>query len=289
MKKNLLLTALTLAAVLLTGCSGLSPDPHAGMVEVSDGGGGTMWVDEIESLPKNELMAQDFSTDARGFVSYTGEACTAVSGIDVSYYQGQIDWQAVAASGVRFAIIRAGYRGYTEGQLFTDEQFYANIEGARENGLDVGVYFFSQALTAEEAQQEAEYVLDILSGYELQLPVFFDWEPVDTEDSRTQTYETQTLTDCARAFCTAIEQGGYEAGVYFFRYLGYYSYDLEALSDWDFWAAALGQYPDFHYAHTFWQYSITGTVPGIEGSTDLNLWFRPAVELPQAEPPEQNS
>ena len=275
------LLILLLCLALLSGCAGLKPDPHKGMVEVSDGMGGTMWVNKIESLPENTLDPALFSVSESGLISYAGEDCTAVPGVDVSYYQGEIDWHALAAQGIRFALLRIGYRGYTQGQLFTDESFETNLQGARDAGILCGVYFFSQAVTADEAREEAEQVLAQLNGRRLELPVFFDWEPVAEPDSRTQDVYSLPITDCAAAFCTRIEEGGYQAGVYFFRSLGYHQYDLAALSEWTFWSAALGDHPDFYYAHSFWQYSITARLDGVAGDLALDLWLIPNLTAPE--------
>ena len=128
----------------------------------------------LDIIPGNSYDADEFYLED-GFLRY-GEDSRV--GIDVSSHQGEIDWEAVATSGVEFAIIRAGYRGYSEGELFVDPFFFENIEGALENGLDVGVYFFSQALNTEEALEEAEFLLEAVEGYELALPVVFDWERI---------------------------------------------------------------------------------------------------------------
>ena len=276
-----LLPILLLCLALLSGCAGPAPDPHRGMVEVSDGMGGTMWVNKIESLPENTLDPALFSVSENGLISYAGTDCTAVAGVDVSYYQGEIDWQALAAQGIRFALLRIGYRGYTQGQLFVDEAFETNLANARAAGMLCGVYFFSQAVTEDEARQEADQVLAQLNGRALELPVYFDWEPVSEPDSRTQDAYSLPITACAAAFCTRIEEGGYQAGVYFFRSLGYHLYDLSALSDWSFWSAALGSYPDFYYAHSFWQYSITARLDGVAGELDLDLWLIPNLTAPE--------
>ena len=98
--------------------------------------------------------------------------------MDVSTYQGEVDWQAVAADGIDFAILRLGYRGYTEGGLFMDESFSRNLQGALDAGLEVGVYFFSQAITPEEAEAEAAYILNAIDGYTVTYPIAFDWEPI---------------------------------------------------------------------------------------------------------------
>lgn len=248
-------------------------DPHEGQVRVSDGAGGTMWVELYEGVSKSAYEPGDFYGE-EGYICFSGEGYTALRGIDVSFYQGKIDWDAVAADGVEFAIIRAGYRGYSQGGVFEDEMFRENVSGALEAGLRVGVYFFSQAVNTAEAEEEARFVLELIEGYDVTMPVIFDWENIGNgETARTDNVSGRMLTDCALAFCGAVEAAGYEPGVYFYRRLGYYQYELDRLSGLTLWVSAPGQTPDFYYEHEMWQYSFTGQVEGIEGDTDLNLYF----------------
>lgn len=248
-------------------------DPYEGMVQVRDGMGGEMWVKLLESLPVSVFSQEDFSA-ADGFVSYTGSDFIAHRGIDVSEHQYDIDWDSVAASGVEFAVIRAGYRGYSQGGLNEDPYYRYNISEAKRTGIKVGVYFFSQALDTNEAIEEANFLLGLLEGYSIDLPVFFDWEPIHgVEDVRTEGVSGDVVTECCLAFAQTIESAGYTPGVYFYRSQGYFDYDLERLSKLMFWSAAIGDYPDFYYDHRFWQYSYTGAVPGIEEGVDLDLMF----------------
>ncbi len=266
--------------LLLGGCSSRHKvDPYEGMVQVESGLGNKMWVTLHENVPVNELRAEDFSEG-----EYTGTEYTVRHGIDVSEHQGLINWKAVAADGIDFAIIRAGYRGYSEGGLFTDNYFEENIHGAAENGIDIGIYFFSQAINPEEAVEEAEYLLELLAerGSEIGLPIFYDWESIGTDEARTDGLSGDMITECALAFCTKIADAGYNAGVYAYRNLGYFSYDLPRMTHLTWWIAALSDYPDFYYKHDFWQYSITGSVAGIDGDVDRNMMFI-ANKLPEME------
>ncbi len=271
------LTALISAFVLLIclcSCGTKTvADPHAGMVSVSDGNGGEMWVHLYSDLQVSTFSSSDFHSDG-AYTEYSGTGYTALRGIDVSEHQGVIDWKAVHDDGVQFAIIRAGYRGYSEGGLFEDTYFTQNIKGALAAGIKVGVYFFSQAVSTQEATDEAQYLLTLISGYNVSLPVFFDWEFVTNDgETRTENVSGSTITDCCLAFCSVVESAGYKAGVYFYRSLGYYDYELDRLSNLMLWASTPGEYPDFYYKHSMWQYSCAGTVKGIEGSSDLNLLF----------------
>lgn len=272
-------TCLAVAALslLLSGCGHAAPgvsapeptiDPYAGMVEVSSGYGTTMWVKEYEELEVNPFLGLDEAPE--GYRAYAG--------IDVSEHQGVIDWAALCGAGkIDFAILRAGYRGYgAEGKLCRDAQFQENMSGTVENGLPVGVYFFSQAVSVEEAEEEAEYLLEILSVYSPEtfaLPIFYDWEDISNDTARTDDVDSATVTDCAVAFCEKIKAAGYTPGVYAYRYFAYYGYDLPRISEYSLWIGALGSEPDFYYAHDFWQFSVEETLPGIEGNVDADVWF----------------
>ena len=207
-----------------------------------------------------------------GRMTYTGSAETRF-GIDVSEHQADIDWKAVAADGVEFAMIRLGRRGSTEGGLFLDEYFEKNIKAATRAGIDVGVYFYSQAITVAEAKEEAEYVIKALKPYELKMPVVFDWEIVGGEEARTYSVSRRTLCECTKAFCDRIESAGYDAMIYFTRYLGYRKYILRELTDYAFWYAEYEDKPTTAFDFDMWQYADTGTVSGIDGAVDMNLCF----------------
>ena len=214
-------------------------------------------------------------------MTYTGTAYRVLQGIDVSTFQQEIDWQAVADSGIDFAFIRAGYRGYGKGGIVEDDRFRQNAAGARAAGLHVGLYFFSQAITPEEAAEEAQWLVDAAQDFRIDMPLVFDWENIDPssvasgDTVRTAEMTGEDVTACAAAFCAAVEAAGYDAAVYGNRWQGYYDYDFTQLRDYAFWVSAPGTADDFYYAHDFWQYSYQGTVPGITGHVDRDLWFVP--------------
>lgn len=229
----------------------------------------------MKGVAVNQYDTACFGRNELGWRVYEAHDRAAKIGVDVSVYQGEIDWQQVADSGVEFAMIRCGYRGYTEGNIKKDTCFEANLQGALEAGLDVGVYFFSQAITPREAEEEAEFVLDAIKGRQVTYPVVFDWEVItDSGEARTRGLEDQTLTDCAIAFCDRVARAGYEPAVYFNQDMGYLNYRLEQLSEYSFWLAEYNALPSFYYHFDLWQYTPDGTVPGIEGNVDLNLDFR---------------
>ena len=248
------------------------PDEHAGQVYLNDGFD-MVWITPFENVPVSTLSPNDFRT-VDGVPTYTGTDYFTYVGIDTSEHQWEVNWNA-AAQYLDFAYVRLGYRGYTEGGLFLDPWFETNLAGASAAGLDTGVYIFSQATNVSEAIEEAEFVIDHLRGFRVNLPVIFDWEKIDEETARTTGLGELTLTDCAVAFCRTIENAGYDAGVYFNRYLGYYGFDLSRLTDYAFWVSVPGDFPDYYYACDFWQCSFTASIPGVTGEADLNLRFVP--------------
>lgn len=249
-----------------------TPDPHAGMVEVTDGAGGTIWVDDAEALDEFPMDRTLFSV-SNGVASYAGEGYTLVRGVDVSEYQNGVDWIAVRESGIEFVILRCGWRGYSGGSLNEDVRFRENIEGAQAVGLQVGAYFFSQATSIVEAAEEAVFAADILRGYSLDLPVFFDWERIGTEAARTDGTDAHTVTEAALEFCRLLASEGHAVGVYSYIPDVYSMYELDSLAGVTLWMGDPGTWPEFRYAHDYWQYSFSGTVPGIEGEVDMDVMY----------------
>lgn len=237
---------------------------------------GEIAIPALEGVPVSKYKNENFKTDSNGYLQYyeDGELCS-YTGIDVSGHNGDIDWEKVKASGIDFVMLRIGGRGYgEEGVLYDDTYFRSNLRGAKAAGLSVGAYFFSQAITAEEAREEALYSISLLSGEALDYPLAFDWEIIDAEGARTDSISPQTLTDCARAFCDTVKDAGYIPCLYTGSTLAYYKYDLSQLSDIDIWYAFYNDSPDMYYNYMIWQYSCTGKVEGIEGDVDLNICFK---------------
>lgn len=213
----------------------------------------------------------------------TKELETVTMGIDVARYQGTIDWQAVSQSGVDFAIVRVGYRGMGDGEITPDPNGRYNMQEASKARVPLGVYFFSTAVNAEEAQEEAAWVADLISGYPITYPVVYDCENFNNPESR-QFHMTKTeRTDVALAFLEAIEKLGYEGMFYASKV------DMELEKSWEvsriqeeykIWVA---QYPALPYpetpqtsysgTHHMWQYSMEGTVPGVRQPVDLNIAY----------------
>ncbi len=209
-----------------------------------------------------------------GFIDYKvdGEVLS-VKGIDVSKFQGDIDWQKVADSGVKYVMIRLGLRGYETGKIVTDENFKQNVEGALDAGLEVGCYFFTQAITEAEAREEAEYVLEEIKDYNITFPIAIDVEDLYNDSARSAGQSKESRTACAKAFMDTILASGHRSAIY--GNLNTYSklIELNDMKDYEIWFAQYDSSIYFPYEITMWQYSDKGIVDGIEGDVDLNITF----------------
>ena len=226
-----------------------------------------------EDLAMNTYIDENFIAEENGMVSYQedGEVLTR-KGIDVSKYQGEIDWEAVKNDGIDYAIIRVGIRGYSEGGILEDEFFRQNIEGAIANGIPVGVYFFTQAVNEVEAVEEASMVVSLIRDYELAYPVFIDTEGAGGE-GRADSLSVERRTAVCEAFCTTVENAGFEAGVYASR--NWYNKNLETafLEDFVIWLAEYRSAPLYQGYYQMWQYTSKGSVNGISGNVDMNISY----------------
>lgn len=237
----------------------------------------------LENVPRNTYDFSNLHTDEKtGFKTYEDEENGVDSriGIDVSEFQGEdIDWKQVRGSGIEFAIIRLGYRAYGEtGELVQDDMFDRNVQGALDAGLDVGVYFFSQAVTPGEAVEEAEFVLEHIRGYEIDGPVVYDTEEIKGDTARTDNNTRQEFTNYCKVFCDTIEHSGYDPMIYANMKWMAFTLDMEQLTDYSFWYADYHDVPQCPYDYEIWQYSENGAVPGINANVDLNVWFQKSGE-----------
>lgn len=228
-----------------------------------------------EDLAFNSYVADNFIADEGGFVSYQEDGQTVTKkGIDVSKYQGEIDWAAVKNDGVDYAIIRVGIRGYSEGGIMEDDFFRANIEGAIANDIPVGVYFFTQALNEEEALEEANFVIGMLQGYSLTYPVYLDIEDVKKADCRTNDLTVEERTANAKVFLEAIAEAGYKPALYGNMKTYLLMLDLASLEQYDKWFAGYTLPIYYPYEYKMLQYSEKGKVAGISGQVDVNICFK---------------
>lgn len=237
----------------------------------------------LDTLKKNDYSNENFVFPVLNEETkkYEGEATYSVNGevvshkgIDVSKFQGDIDWNKVSKDGVEFAYIRLGYRGYGSGKLVTDEKYEDNVAGCNEAGIDAGVYFFTEAVSEKEAIEEADYVLDNIGDYKINLPIVIDVEESASKtDSRTKDLTKEDRTRIVIAFCNRIKEAGYDTMIYGNLKSLMLMLDMEQLEEYDKWFAYYHYPLHFPYQYRVWQYSASGTVDGVPGSCDLNIAF----------------
>ena len=229
----------------------------------------------LDDVPKCDYDYERL-VEENGYKYYTDAKGRIIStiGIDVSEYQPSVDWQQVKNAGIDFAIIRVGYRGYgEEGRLVEDAMFKSHIEGALEAGLEVGVYFFSQALNKAETIEEAEFVMDRIRNYEITYPVVFDTEEIKEETARTSDLDKEQYTQNCITFCDAVKDAGYTSMIYANMKWMAYTLDLEKLTNYAKWYADYEPKPQCPYEFQMWQYTEKGQVPGVDGNVDLDVCF----------------
>jgi GH25 family lysozyme M1 (1,4-beta-N-acetylmuramidase) len=236
---------------------------------------GYLRVNSLSGVERNSYDMERI-TEQNGYKYYTDEAGNILSeaGVDVSQFQGDIDWEMLKQSGISFAMLRAGFRGYGSGKLMKDEKFEENVKAASAQGIKIGVYFFSAAVDEEEAVEEADYVAGLLQGHDIQMPVVIDTEAIYYDDARTDDLTPSQLTAIIRAFCGRIREYGYTPMIYANAKRLTCVLHLEELSDIEVWYADYQEKPIYPYAYRMWQYTEHGNAPGIEAEVDLNVYFR---------------
>jgi len=211
--------------------------------------------------------------DSNGRKTYDDNLYTGVCGIDVSTFQGDIDWNKVANDGIEFVMIRLGFRGYGNGALVLDARYEKNIDAALSAGLDVGVYFFSQAINTEEAVEEATFVIESLKGRPITFPIVFDMEKINDE-ARADNLTKEEITAITVAFCEKIKQAGFTPMIYGNIAWFMENLDLEQIEGYDKWFAQYFSVFTFPYEIKMWQYTSNGQVNGISGNVDINMYFK---------------
>ena len=228
---------------------------------------------EEQNYPVSGLNQDYYFTDECGFKGYDDGSTTYKRGIDVSEHQGEIDWVKVKEAGVQFAYIRAGFRTYDHGNLREDICFRYNIENAIANDIDVGVYFFSQAINVEESIEEARFVVDLIKDYDISLPVAHDMEDIAWAASRIDILDRDTKTEIADAFCAIIENYGYDSIIYANASWLLTELNIFKLSGRKIWLANYTDKTLYPFRYEFWQYSDSGTIEGIPEKVDLDIMY----------------
>lgn len=285
-KRNIFLAVTVLLVIVLVAVAvvTLVRGPRDSPVEVlsKNGSGQLEVIDQYEgkmTIPDFDIRTSSYKPDSfvdrNGVITYEGG--DSYVGINVNSQMGEIDWGKVAESGVDYAMIRVGYRQDKRGKIVLDTNFEANITGARDAGLPVGVYFFSKAVTDAEAEEEATFVLEQIKGYNISYPIAIYWkydlndDGTRKQDSRTVGCNGDQVTGFINTFCKKIKTAGFTASYYCDKTMGYEELDLEQLQDYDMWYAEFRPAPSFHYDFKMWQYTAAGSVPGVSGEVPITI------------------
>ena len=226
-------------------------------------------------LKQNTVDNKDLKKDElTGYITYEPDGTKkSHMCIDVSSFQKEIDWDKAKAAGVEYAMIRCGFRGYGSGKLVEDTYFTSNIEAATSAGIKVGVYFFTQATSEEEAIEEAEYALELIKPYEVDLPVAIDIEEID-DKARTDNLTNEDRTNFCVAFLDKVRDAGYTPMIYSNLKFFIKRLDMDKLEAYEKWYAFYNDQIYFPYEISMWQYTSNGTIDGIGSGVDLNITFK---------------
>ncbi|MBQ4537068.1 MAG: glycoside hydrolase family 25 protein [Lachnospiraceae bacterium] len=231
------------------------------------------WVLISPYLPKHEYDFTKLVCQSDLMKYYSEGKQTSFVGVDISKYQDYVDFVKLKKAGVDFVMIRVGARGYGSGQLVLDEYYTDNIKRATDADLEVGLYFFSQAVSVEEAVEEANMVLENIGEYEVTYPIAFDMEFIENDTSRIDVLSKSEKTTITKAFLDTIEAAGYNAMIYGNKEWLIKEIDMSKLTDYDVWLSQMKDIPDYPYKFTMWQYKNDATIDGIAGYADLNISF----------------
>lgn len=227
---------------------------------------------QVQSTTEN-IITPEVTKNSYSFYK-DKDKTTSIKGIDVSEFQGYIDWERVKESGIEFAFIRIGCRTYDDGGIIFDKRFKENLYSADRAGVKTGVYFFSQALTVDEAVAEADAVIEAIEGFNITYPVVFDWEIIAEDYARTDGLSIESLSNCCVAFCERIKEAGYTPMIYQNKSTLLYNVDLPKIKEYDIWLAEYNDEPTYSYDFKIWQYASDGHVSGISTEVDMNISFK---------------
>lgn len=235
---------------------------------------GYIYLDIDETLEKVQINTESFTREDNGTLTYSAsDNIVCKKGIDVSQFQNHIDWEKVKDYGIDYAIVRVGIRGYGSGLIVLDKEFENNMKGLSDNNIDAGVYFFSQAISEEEAIEEADFVLESIAPYNVTYPVCLDIERITDGNARADKLSKEDRTAYAIAFCERVKEKGYTPMIYGNMYTLYSMLDMGQIKDYDIWFAFYNDYLYFPYKINTWQYTEKLSIPGISTKVDGNITF----------------
>ena len=245
-------------------------------INVGDLGPDALLYKISDKVARNNLDSERFYTGDDGYMHYSDDNIkSTLVGVDLSTFQDSIDWETLAKNkDIDFVMLRVGYRGYTEGGIMADSSFEDSKAAVVKYKIPAGVYFFTQAITYDEGVEEAEYVLKQVKGMNLKYPIVIDSELIGDTEARGDNASNDERTDGIVGFCETVKAAGYTPMIYASRNMFAQCLDMDRLGDYELWLAHYANVPNFPYKYTGWQYTESGSVDGISGDVDLNLWFK---------------
>lgn len=248
-----------------------SKDGKHTLLKTSDGK--EEWVLISPYLPKHEYDFTKLVCQSDIMKYYEDGKQVSFAGVDISKYQDYVDFVKLKKAGIDFVMLRVGARGYGSGQIVLDDYFLENIKRASDVGLEIGVYFFSQAVNEAEAVEEATIVLEHIKDYKITYPVAFDMEHIENDTARTDNLTKAEKTTITKAFLDTIQNAGYKAIIYGNKEWLIKEIDMSKLTAYDVWLSQMEDIPDYPYKFAMWQYSTESTIDGIAGYANLNISF----------------
>ena len=257
-------------------------DEEEGEVDPSNGGknvevvlrdGTSEWLPINPYWKKNNYDFANLVSKNNLLHYYSDGKQVSYLGVDLSKYQKKVDFAAIQSEGIDYCMLRVGSRGYESGLIQEDEKFQEFLAGAEAVGMPVGLYFFSQAVTEEEAIEEADYVISKIGEHKITYPIAFDMEFIENDNSRIETLTKTEKSNIALAFLKRIEEAGYVGMLYGNKEWLLKRIELHRFDDYDIWLAQEEDTPDYPYMYSMWQYTRQGEIYGIDGYVDLNISF----------------
>lgn len=243
-------------------------------IEISYRDGTSQWLEINDDIPFHEYDFKRLKAQNGKMAYYEQNKVVSRLGIELSEESGTVNFETLKAEGIQYVMIKVGERGYESGRLVLDQKFFTYMEGARQAGLDVGVYFCSQAVTASEAADEAAFVMDNIKSYTVTYPIVFRMDMINNDTARTDILSPEQKTDIVIAFLTTVEREGYFSAVYGDKeFLLTQVIPEEILPKYDVWLTDLKPVPDYPYQFKLWEYAGGETLQGVEKEVSYTISF----------------
>lgn len=240
---------------------------------IEDDNGKKTYYEIIKDMPRNDYNLENNLINENGLLTYKDSKRESVKGVDLSKYNGTVDFAKLKEAGVGFAMLRLASRGYGSGKISLDEKFVEYAQNAQVAGIQIGAFFYSQAVNENEAVEEANYIVGAISGFNVKYPVAIDIERVSGDEARTDKLTNKERTSIVKMFCDTVKGYGYKPIIYASSEMLVGGLDLKELQDYDVWLADEKIPTEYPYRFGMWQYNTKGHIDGITGDIDLDISF----------------